>query len=145
MGSLLKVFGKDKDPKWGSIPFIMAVGGYSKYLSNSDLQYLKELSMTEGLTFHAMAFLRYPKRNDIYTETVREALGFLEKKAKTDKRYEKYSGSLKEFNTLQAKLVYDPKNFDKELNKEKLPNYVEKMSEFWQKYQSGPLNAQGEG
>ena len=68
-----KVAGKIKVPSFQALPFVWAVGGYTKYASPASLQDLKNYG-ENGLSFHAYAFLRKETDNMLYRDTVRVAL-----------------------------------------------------------------------
>ncbi len=67
------VTAKTKDPGFQAIPFIWAVGGYSRFASHTALQELKKYAEM-GYSFHAYSFLRNEQNNTIYRNTVRLAL-----------------------------------------------------------------------
>ncbi len=84
MGSMELVAKKNKSPKFQAMPFIWAVGGFTKYASGQAIQDLKNYG-ENGYSFHAFAFLRTEEDNTTYKETVRLALGELEKQGRIGK------------------------------------------------------------
>ena len=126
------VTAKTKDPGFQAIPFIWAVGGYSRFASHTALQELKKYAEM-GYSFHAYSFLRNEQNNTIYRNTVRLALEDLKWKWKIPDR------AIAEFDSICKRLesVEDPKVTESKYNK-KAPATA--LMEFWQKYQGSGLH-----
>ncbi len=62
-----------KIPSYQALPFVWAVGGYTKYVNPNAIQDLKNYG-ENGLSFHAYSFLRKETDNTLYRDTVRFAL-----------------------------------------------------------------------
>jgi hypothetical protein len=116
VGAMEAVAGKTKAPVDQVVPFIWAVGGFSRYASHTALQKLKGYA-GGGMTFHAYAFLRNEAANNLYRDTVRLAL-------------EKKGGIplVNEFDKLCKNLEFDANN--PKATKWAAPA----MMEFWQKH-----------
>jgi hypothetical protein len=116
MGSMEWVADKWKTPALQAMPFIMAVGGYTRYMSHWALQDLKWYA-SSSYSFHAYAFLREYKDNQLYKKVVTRALAA------------KFGESVaSKFTTLAAKLEYNP-------GKPKATKWAAKeMMTFWQQY-----------
>lgn len=73
VGAMEAVAGKIKSPEFQAMPFIWAVGWFSRYASHAALQKLKAYS-EGGFTFHAFSFLRSADDNKTYKKMVEMAL-----------------------------------------------------------------------
>lgn len=131
IGGMEMMAAKIKIPEYQAMPFIWAVWGYTRFATHTALQKLKNYA-EHGLTFHAYAFLREKKDNDVYRETVRCALRFLEQQWKISR------GALGEFDALTKRLIDGPES-PAEFKKHGKPAATA-MMEFWQKYQGHGLH-----
>lgn len=119
VGSMQAVAEKIKSPEYQAVPFIWCVWGFSSYIDSDTLQKIKGYG-EQGYSFHAYAFMRNKKDNDIYTEAVRSAIDEIDDA----------SGSIREnFEEIKARLDPD------ENNPKWTKRAAEEMMQFWQKHQ----------
>ena len=123
-----KVAGKIKTPEYQALPFVWAVGGFTKYTNPTALQDLKNYG-ENGFSFHGYAFLRKESDNMVYRDTVRLALIELKNQGKIPQ------DALDTFNTICSRFdhgIESPEVTEKKYGKNPPPKA---MMEFWQKYQ----------
>lgn len=122
-----KVAWKNKTPKYQALPFIWAVWGYSKFVSPTSLQEIKNYAEM-GFSFHGYSFMRRESDNMIYRDTVRLALWEL------SSRWKIPAGAMGEFNKICERMDHGPEDTkvtDNEYNKVPPPKA---MMLFWQEY-----------
>lgn len=122
IGAMEMVAGKTKEPEFQALPFIWAVGWFSKYASHTALQKLKGYA-EQGMSFNAYAFLRNEASNNLYRDTVRLALKDMWGTELVDK-----------FDKLVKRLQFDSNN------KDATKNAAVDMMKFWQEYANKGLN-----
>lgn len=123
VGAMDQIQEKDQNPEYQVVPFIWALGGFSRFLSGEQLQQLKNFWQTR-FTFHAFWYLRNGQANEAYRNCVIEAVRTLaEKRHPWDpEKAKKYVDTFTRFvNNLNA----DSNN--------KREEAIEGLAEFWKK------------
>lgn len=119
VGSMEAVMDKWKSPELQAFPFVWAVGGYARYVSQHNLQEIKWYAW-KWYSFHAYSFIKSPEENDLYATVVRHAL-----RAKWGDEL------VVKFDNIRKRLEFNPDN-DKYTKKAAL-----EMMELWQTHCDG--------
>lgn len=114
---------KDQSPEYQVVPFIWALGGFSRFLSGEQLQELKNFWQVR-FTFHAFWYLRNGQANEAYKNCVIEAV-----RALALKRYPSNPETAKKMTDTFIGLVT---NLNAESNDAR-EKAVDWLAEFWKK------------